>query len=155
MTTPSGRAIPPRRGNAAAASARTKTDGRTRPSSTSARPPGKGRAAYAGESSVLPRRGLAAHAVPLVADELRQLEDGRGADDRRREEEREPGRVLVREADDQAAAHRRARAREAGHERDRLRGADQEGAAPADLARDPRVVVTRGLRRPAAQQLRA
>ncbi len=39
-------------------------------------------------------------------------------DDRRREQEREPGGVLVREPDEQAAAHRRAGAREA---RDRAR----------------------------------
>src|SRR5439155_6226635 len=98
---------------------------------------------------------LAADAVPLVAEELRELQHRRRADDRRREEEREPRSILVREADDQAAAHRRAGAREAGDERDRLGGADEEGAAPADLARDPRVVVAVGLRRPAAQQLGA
>src|SRR2546429_5204383 len=73
MTTPSGRAIPPRRGNAAAASARTKTDGRTRPSSTSGRPVGKGRAAYAGEISVLPRRVLPAAATEEA--EERENED--------------------------------------------------------------------------------
>src|SRR5438270_11715698 len=98
---------------------------------------------------------LPAHAAPLVAEELRQLEHRGGAEDRGREEEREPRRVLVREADDEAAAQRRGRAREARDERDRLRRADEEGAAPADLARDPRVVVARGLRRPATQELRA
>src|ERR1051325_2376746 len=34
---------------------------------------------------------LAANAVPVVAEELRELERGRGADDRRREQEREAG----------------------------------------------------------------
>src|SRR6478672_10174390 len=37
----------------------------------------------------------AAHAVTLVPGQLGQLEDRGGADDRRRQEEREPGRVLV------------------------------------------------------------
>src|SRR5581483_4711622 len=57
---------------------------------------------------------LPAHAVAVVTEELRQLQDGGGADDRRREQEREPCRVLVREADEQPAAHRGAGAREAG-----------------------------------------
>src|SRR5579862_4313744 len=54
---------------------------------------------------------LPADAVPVVAEELRQLQERRGADDRSREQEREPGRVLVREPDEEAAAHRRTGAR--------------------------------------------
>src|SRR5262249_30231653 len=71
-----------------------------------------------------PDERLAADAVALAAEELGELERRGGADDRRREQEREAGRVLVREADEQAAAHGRSRARETRDQRERLRGAD-------------------------------
>src|SRR5205814_1751295 len=60
------------------------------------------------------------------------------------------------EPGEQAAAHRRARAREAGDERERLRGAHPERLLPAHLARDAPVgvalLVPRGA---AAEQLRS
>src|SRR5436305_6056716 len=83
-----------------------------------------------------PDERLAAHAVPRAAEELGQLEDRGGADDRRREQEREAGGVLVREADEQTAAHRRARAREAGDQRQGLSGADEDCIAPRHLPCD-------------------
>ena len=83
----------------------------------------------------------AAHAVSVGAQEHRDLQHGRGADDRRREQEREPGRVLVREPDQEAAAHRRARAREARDERDRLGGAHADRLPPAGALGDVAVAV--------------
>src|SRR5207248_1904882 len=91
----------------------------------------------------------------LRAGEVRQLERRRGEDDRRCEQEREARRVLVREAHEQAAAHRRAGAREAWDERERLRGADERGVAPADGAGYALVVVIRRDRRAPAKELRA
>ena len=79
----------------------------------------------------------------------------RGRDDRRREQEREPGRVLVRQPGEQAAAHRRAGAREAWNEREGLRRADEERASPGDRPGDARVVFLVDGRRPPAQQLGA
>src|SRR5256714_2238738 len=94
-----------------------------------------------------PDERLTPHAVPRAAEELGQLEDRGGADDRRREQEGETGGVLVREADEQAAAHRRSRAREARDQGERLRGADEDRVAPRHLPRDADVVVVRRLRR--------
>src|SRR5206468_3692907 len=91
--------------------------------------------------------GWSADAVARGAEELRELEHRGGADDRRREQEGEPGRVFVREPDEKAAGHRRPRAREAGDERDRLSGADGERLAEAHPPRDPSVGIARlGLR---------
>src|SRR4051794_28019798 len=64
--------------------------------------------------------GLAANAVALLAEQLRELQQARGADDRRREEEREARGLLIGEARDQATSHARAGARESGDQRQRL-----------------------------------
>ena len=69
---------------------------------------------------------MAAYALAFGAEQLGQLEHGGGADDRRREQKGKAGRIPVGEADDEATAHRRARAGEAGDERERLRRADQK-----------------------------
>ena len=73
---------------------------------------------------------------PWCPNSSGSLSSRRGADDRRGEQEGEAGGVLVGEPGEQAAAHRRARAREAGDQRERLRGADAERAAPAQRAGD-------------------
>src|SRR5579862_205654 len=97
--------------------------------------------------------GGPADAVALRAGEVRELERRGGADDRRCEQEREPGRVLVREADEEAAAHGRAGTGEARDERDRLRRPDERRVAPADRPRDARVVVRVRDRSAAAEDL--
>ena len=88
-----------------------------------------------------------------MAHELGELQRRSRADDRRRKEEREPRSVLVREAHKQAAAHRRARAREPRDQCERLGCADGEGVPPSDLACDPRIVVGLDLNAAAAEQL--
>src|SRR5581483_7939542 len=99
-------------------------------------------------------RGGPTHAVALRARQGGQLQNGGRADDRRREEEGKAGSILVREPDEEPAAHRRARSGEARDERDRLRRADENRVAPSHRARDAGVVVGIGHGRPPAEQLR-
>ena len=84
---------------------------------------------------------LAPHPVALVSEELRQLENRGGADDRRGEQEGETGGVLVGEPDEEAAAHRRTGAGEPRDQRQGLRRADPEGLREPHLLRDADVVV--------------
>ena len=93
--------------------------------------------------------------LPVFAERDRGLQGSRRPDDRRREQEGEAGRVLVREPDEEAAPHRRPGAREARDQRERLRRADEHAVAPPHLPRDARVVVVRRLGRPPAKQLGA
>ena len=70
---------------------------------------------------------LAADAVAEVAGEVGNLVDAGGEDDRRREQEREAGRVFVVEPADQAGDHRDAGATDAGEQRADLGDADRAG----------------------------
>ena len=86
-------------------------------------------------------QGLPADAVAEVAGEVGDLVDARGEDDRRREQEREAGRVLVVETAREAGDHRDARPADPREQRADLRDADEAGfldvqrvGAPADLA---------------------
>src|SRR2546429_342972 len=69
---------------------------------------------------------LAADAVAVMADELGQLEQGSGTDDRRREQKRIARRVLVREPDEEPATDRDAGTADPGEEGGRLRGSDPD-----------------------------
>src|SRR5664280_1408992 len=72
-----------------------------------------------------PGEDLRADAVAVVAEQVGQLVDARGQDDRRREEEREAGRVFVVEATHESRHHRDSRAADARQERERLGEADR------------------------------
>src|SRR6266550_7275659 len=93
--------------------------------------------------------------VPLRTEQLRQFEDGRGTDDRGRQQERKTRGVLVRETHDEPSAHGRARAGEPGDEGDRLGGTDDEGLRERHLPSDSLVIVLVRLRRSPAESLRA
>src|SRR6266496_1864872 len=93
--------------------------------------------------------------MALVAEQFGQLEHGGGADDRRCQQEGEPGRVFVREADEEAAAHGGAGAGEAWNQGKRLRGPDEESLRETDLSGDPGVIVGGGLRGAAPQRFGA
>ena len=75
---------------------------------------------------------------PSRAGEVADLEHARREDDRRREQEREAGRVLVGELREQARADRGAGAADPGQQREDLRGADQHGREQRER-RDPGV----------------
>ncbi len=72
---------------------------------------------------------LAADAVAEVPEQVGELDEAGGEDDRRGQQEREAGRVAVVEAARQARAHRHAVAADAGDQRRRLRRADHERLA--------------------------
>ena len=99
---------------------------------------------------MLPTSDLAADAVAVGAEQVGELVDAGGEDDRRREQEREPRRVLVVEAAGEAGDHRDPGAADPGEQRADLGDADDdrlpelEGVeAPTRLAR----VSSRGRRR--------
>ena len=99
---------------------------------------------------------LAAHAVPVEPARSGSLSSAAGADDRRRQQEGEARRVLVGEADEQAAAHRGARPREPRDQRQGLSRTDDERLRPPDLLGHALVshpVLGLGRRRPPAQPL--
>ena len=66
---------------------------------------------------------------PVAVAEVAHLEEPREHDRRHRQQERVARRVRAREVQEQAGGDRRARARDAGHERQRLRAADEEAVA--------------------------
>ena len=82
-----------------------------------------------------------AQTVTLRAEQLGDLEDGRGTDDRRGQQKRKPRGVFVREASEQPAAHRRTGTREARDQCESLRCTNEYCPTPGHLPRDPRIVV--------------
>ena len=93
------------------------------------------------------------HARSVLVADLAQLEQARDHDRRHRQQERVARGRLAVEAEEEAGGDRRARARDAGHQRERLREADQDAVAAGDVL--DRASRLRRPARPAAAPARA
>ena len=72
-----------------------------------------------------------------VGDQVGDLEHAGGQDDRRRQQEREPGRVLPGQAAEHARDHGDAVAADASQQGEDLRGADDQGLEVVQLGQPP------------------